>query len=179
LGELTCDSGYQEVGSGYCNASANCARSAELGNGVTLEVRDYRSVWCQESGSTWGCDCNSNFDYVRFDFEEGTNQICDDAFRLCVNFEIEASGPMACEPSRQSAGQNYCDAALDCTQAGTLGDTSVQVHSSVWLYCEPDGDAWRCSCQLPSETTTFNVESGDAWSTCQMASEICAELAAE
>lgn len=178
LGELTCEPSFQDVGSDYCSSQAECTRVAELSDEVTVEVRDSRYVWCQANGSAWTCDCNSNFDSVRFDFEDATSNVCSSALDLCIDGNVDASGPRDCTPSSQSASQDYCDAQLDCVQGGSLGGTSVQVHSSVWMSCQPlSNGEWRCDCQLDSGAVTFTLEGDDVWTTCQDAAAMCAEEA--
>ena len=175
-----CGPRYAEAGSDYCSSQAECTRVAELSDDVTMEVRDWRYVWCQANGSAWTCDCNSNFDYVRFDFAEATSDICSSALDLCIDGAVEASGPKECTPRSQSASQDYCDAELDCVQDGSLGGTSVRVHSSAWMSCEPSGDGqWRCGCQLDGGPVTFTVEGDDVWTACQQAANLCAEEASD
>jgi hypothetical protein len=178
LGEVMCEPTYQEGGGQYCSSEAECTRVVDLGDDVTLEVRDWRYVFCEQNGSAWTCDCNSNTESVRFDFDGATSNICSDALDLCIGGEIDTSGPKECAPNYQSASQNYCDAGLDCTQEGSLGGVAVRVHSNVRMSCQSvDAGAWRCDCYLDSGTVSFAVDGDDAWSTCQTGSTLCAEAA--
>ena len=144
---------------------------------------EYQSTWCELYNDAWTCSCYVASSDVSFEYPASTAaaEVCPNALELCTGGALELAGAKECSPSYQSASQDWCDAQHDCTGAATIDGIEVQVHEWLYTSCytEVEGE-WTCECGLGAESTSFELSSDDAWTTCQDASATCVEtLAAE
>jgi hypothetical protein len=83
-GEIACETSYQTLNSGSCNAQLTCTQQAEVG-GTSVGMYGYLNAYCQDDGDgTFTCSCNSDTESVSFD-AEGTDgwDVCADAAKSC------------------------------------------------------------------------------------------------
>jgi len=179
-GTTTCTPSGQSSGSGYCDTQQQCTQSKEIADGIFAVRYDYRYAQCQSlSTGNSTCYCSNNMGSVQFDIEGNADlATCNLTAELCGETDsLELSGPIECALSSQSAQAGYCNAGLDCTQAGEIAGKSVTVHGSLTTYCQVVGDAWSCTCQSGTESATFSMESGATpWDDCTEASTQCQDL---
>jgi hypothetical protein len=177
-GEPECALTYEELGSDWCNIQQECTQSAEIAEGVSVVSREYQDTWCENYDEAWTCSCNTRGTSMSFDFPASAEaaEVCRDALGICAGEAVEVEGPRQCTRSYQSASPEWCDAQLDCTRTASVDDMEIQVHEYMYTSCGLESEeVWSCECGVGTESTSFELSSSDAWSTCEEASATCIE----
>lgn len=176
-GQPVCTPSFQEQGSSYCSAEAECTSTSEDATGnVVISKREWLSSYCDQTGSTWQCSCDRPDRYTNLEFAElPEGATCLDVLDWCNGGDIEPLGQVSCAPTYQSAGMDYCDAELECRYAVLVAGVEATLEERVPLNCQRGADGtFVCQCS-GTTSQSFPVMAGDAWNACGEATSICAQ----
>jgi hypothetical protein len=181
LGEPVCVPQFSSGAVGYCESQMQCTQTAEVADGVFASVTDNRYVYCSSQGSTTSgrsmCNCSNNRSQTRFDVEVPTDAaLCSQVTAGCDASSVELAGPITCAPASQSAGSGYCNAQVDCKQAGTVGDLELWMYGSLYTDCSLINGAWTCNCTTGTEREQIEVEADSDWEACTAAVQACPDV---
>ncbi|MFO7179252.1 MAG: hypothetical protein DIU78_011185 [Pseudomonadota bacterium] len=177
-GEPECKVVGQSAGQNYCDVSEVCSQAFEIGDDVAvLQESRYASCTAAPDGGS-RCDCSSSGSYIRFDVADAPeSQTCSDAIRTCQSLdELEVTGEPECRPASQYADTRYCDASLQCAMDATIDGDPLRVYGELYVYCNPSGSAWSCTCTANGKTGSVAVDLDDPWDVCTEAGERCLEV---
>jgi hypothetical protein len=180
-GPTECETAYAYSYPGYCEMQQDCWQSATVRQDVVALRYDaqYSSCYDQMSSGTY-CNCYGNQSVLAFQLPGrlANSGACDDARAICTRpGDVVLSGGLECARSYQSAGPDYCDAQITCTQPATWGDLDLIMHPEVWLNCQAESSgAWLCVCSAGTQTVNFEVESAQGWDVCTEAGQRCPDL---
>src|SRR5690606_32099320 len=92
----------------------------------------------------------------------------------------EATGEASCAPTSQTAGVEWCEADLDCTQPATANGDPLVAGGRLRGYCKQEGSnlPWWCSCVSDQESVIFEYggPTQAGWAVCAAAPPSCLEL---
>lgn len=175
--ERQCTPTYQEEGDRYCNLETECRSALETEDGVDLQVLQYESVWCENSGSEWDCGCNQGASSYNISLQHDAAGVCSTVRDICSAGPIQPEGGYDCERSYMSASTTWCDASLECGQTAVVDGTTIQVNGYAYVNCQPGEEGvWQCYCEGLGTGESFEISSDDEWDTCNDASAQCAEM---
>lgn len=177
-GPPQCSPSYQEFGLNYCSIEQTCTQSAEISDGVTVMSSQWQYTWCEISGETWTCSCETGGSTLTFDIPQSTAaaEVCPRAVDICSAGTVEMTGPRECSPTFQSASPDWCDAQHDCTRTASIDGTEVQAHEWLYTSCYLEAESqWTCDCGVGAQSMSFDLSNPDAWTTCQQASADCVD----
>lgn len=181
LGESVCVPQFTSGASGYCETQMQCTQTAEVADGVFATLLDNRYLSCSSQGMGGGgrsvCYCSTNRTQTRFDVELPADAgLCSQVTAGCDISGVELEGPITCSPASQSAGGGYCNAQIDCRQAGTIGDFELSLYGSLYTDCQQINGAWSCNCRTGTENATIEVEADTDWDACTAAVAACPDV---
>jgi hypothetical protein len=94
-GPISCTRANQSASQAYCDASIDCSQDAVVG-GTTIGIHANMYTYCQQSGSEWLCQCQSNVEQTSFTVEAPSGwDACSVAADECpemIGIDISASG---------------------------------------------------------------------------------------
>lgn len=179
FGEPMCTTTYESANTTYCEIQRECARTATLPDGTSVDVTQPEYTYCGSSSAGMArCNCSSSLRNLQFDVPaDSAGTACGPAGSICqTDEEIVPEGPITCSTASQSAGQGYCDASIDCAQEAVVAGTTISVHGNMYTYCQPNGEEWQCQCQSNVASTNLSVTAGTAWDACTEAAVACPDL---
>jgi hypothetical protein len=191
-GERTCIDTEASAGDGSCRLSQSCATPMRLTDDVSLASVVRRGASCDQTDPmSANCHCSRQTDapadeaiaWEIFDFEvEGSVDAatCASAVLNCNDDAvIEPSGDVACQPTGQNAGADFCTADLDCLQAATVDGRAIVGKGRLGVYCRQatTEEPWFCSCASNQDSTIYELglPQSTGWQACTEAPARCLE----
>lgn len=158
-GPEVCDANSTSQSSSSCYISQNCSRSADLGNGVSALLADYRGVSCSSGSPNWSCACDTSSFSVGFELppESNSGLTCDTALSVCAGVgSAEPEGPIECAPNARSSGPQYCDLSQVCGQSAVVDGVELTVNGYLNVSCYDNGDGeYTCTCYSGNASVSF------------------------
>jgi hypothetical protein len=180
LPEPTCEITNNSSSTTYCDLQRQCSQSVTTPEGGTVDVSQYEYASCQISGGIGSCSCQNSSRYLSFGMDvSASSEACSVAMSVCdSDEEILPEGEISCATSSQSAGQDYCNAQIECGQEAVVSDTTISMRGYMQVSCSPTGDegSFQCSCSSNVDSAQLNVEASTDWDACSAAAEQCPEL---
>jgi hypothetical protein len=134
----------------------------------------------QPAGSR--CYCTDASNVFEFDVTaNATSPTCASAILNCTDYEtVERRGSIECEPTSQSAGPDYCNADLVCSQPASVNGRELVARGPMMVRCRQRtaGEGWWCSCASSEDSEIFELgtPSATGWEACTAAIERCEEV---
>ncbi len=169
------------TGTSYCELSETCQRKADLGDGISAVLREYKNTSCySQTSSTAYCQCSDGATWREYRLETGdlTNS-CDALHDLCTSGEEPTyTGELECKFERQSSGTGYCEVSEVCSRVAEIGDDLIAVHEEDrYASCSAgSGEQARCSCSSAQGSLRFDRAGSPIPDTCLAALEPCKAL---
>jgi hypothetical protein len=179
-GPVTCVPDLQSTGIGHCQTQQRCSQTLEIDGGVIAVTTGIRAASCQstlDGGSM--CNCYDEKSSMRFSTELPTSDVstCNKFADDCASAEdLGLNGPIECAPSYQAGDATYCNANIECSQAGTLAGEAIRAYGSLSAYCQPLNGAWSCNCASGFESATVEVSASTGWDACTEVVDLCPEV---
>lgn len=178
LGEPVCVPQNTSGGSGYCESQTQCSQTAEVSEGVFATLVQNRYIYCSsQSTGRSTCNCSNERSSTRFDVELPTDgALCGQVSAGCDVTGVELEGPITCAPASQTAGGGYCNAQVDCRQAGTVGDFDLWLYGTLFTSCSQVNGVWTCNCSTSNESANVEVDAESDWDACTAAIQACPDV---
>jgi hypothetical protein len=128
------------------------------------------------------CYCSSVSETFSFDLTaDPVAQTCASSILNCTDFgNVVPQGEVACHPTSQTGGTDFCNADLDCSQPATVGGREMVARGRMLVFClkADSQEPWRCSCASNEDSTIFELglPSSTSWDACAAASDRCVDL---
>jgi hypothetical protein len=165
-----------------CLLNQACATPMRL----TDEVRLARveSWWSRCDPMPAGSRCYCSDESKGFEFDVTANAIsptCASAMLNCTDYEtVERRGSVECQPSSQTAGLDYCNADLWCSQPASVNGRELVARGPMMVLCRQRmaGQPWWCSCASNEDSEIFELgtPSATGWDACTAAIGHCEEV---
>jgi hypothetical protein len=176
------DTGVEESVYG-CLLNRACATPMRLTDEVSLARVE--TLWSRcEPMQPMGSRCYCSDESEGFEFDLTANPVaptCASAVLNCTDFgNVERQGTAECQPISQTAGADYCNADLACSQPATVNGREIVARGRMMVLCRKRtaGEPWWCSCASNEDSEIFELgtPSATGWEACTAASGRCQEV---
>jgi hypothetical protein len=163
----------------YCEKSARCGSSADLGGGITAwEVDETVYSYCYDyDEGTIGCECQLNNGYRSLQLTGATlDNACARTFDVCAaEEELQFTGEEQCDAPYTSESNTSCGLSQQCGRSADLGEgISARMVSYRDTNCQSNGTNWGCTCNTEGASASFSIPQGS--DTCAEAMDLCSKV---
>lgn len=179
-----CSVSYQIKDDAQCQLGETCRATVRISDEIVAVATDSPYATCAKTeAGRYNCDCSSRTRELSFSVSEDTfaSGGCEQAVDVCVSqVEPEPVGPIACEveanSERTTDATEDCHVDALCTREVDSGGVTLLLDSRIQIRCDPDGDAWRCACEVGARSAELQVAMSEGLEPCSEVAKRCPDL---